>query len=131
MISVLVLRKVVNFLLAAGWLWLFHSLGWITFIATMPLWQIILLTALAAWVVEWVFDFLWNLFVVFTCGLGCFLAPVVMFVQGWIFLAGAAQLTQWFTINVDFWFTGLLMSIIFGLIRIPSVSMTTSTSTSS
>lgn len=47
-----VLQKITNFIIAAGWLWLFHSLGWITFIADMPIWQTILLTALVAWLVE-------------------------------------------------------------------------------
>jgi hypothetical protein len=123
-----VLKKVANLFIVAGWLWLFHSLGWITFIADMPLWQTLALTALVAWLVEWIFDMAYLLLVLVTLGLGCLLLPIVMFIQGWVFLVGAEAITHWFTINVDFWWLGFLMSVAIGLLRIPSATSTTSSS---
>jgi hypothetical protein len=125
-----VVKKVVNLFIAAGWMYLFHSLGWITFTVEMPLLQVVALTALVAWLVEWIFDFLYLTFLMATCGIGCVTMPIVMAVQGWIFLWGAAKITHWFTINEPLWGLGLLMSIAIGYVRIPSAATSTTSTTS-
>ena len=122
-----ILLKVVNLLIAAGWLWVFQSLEWITFTADHSLWEAIALTALVAWLVEVIFDIVYVTFVMVTCGFGCITLPLVMIGQGWLFLIAASRLTNWFDINVEFLWIGLLMSIALGLVRIPAASVSTST----
>jgi hypothetical protein len=121
-----ILMMLVNFVIAAGWLWAFHSLGWITFTAEMPLWQTVLLTALVALLVQTVAGWFYALFIMATCFLGCITLPVFLIAQGWVILWGVERLTHWYSIEVEFWWLGLLMSVAFGLIRIPDVSVSTS-----
>ncbi len=126
------LRFLGNLFIAAAWLFVFQSLGWITFhpTQTMEWWQLLLATALLTKLAEWIVDKIYFVITLGTCLIGgCLLAIPLMIAQGWIWLALTAHYTHWFTINVSFWWTGLLMSVAYGLVRIPSTSFTSSSFT--
>ncbi|MDD3002787.1 MAG: hypothetical protein PHS06_02870 [Candidatus Shapirobacteria bacterium] len=117
-----VLRVIGNLFINAGWLWVFSSLGWISFTVEIPLWQVFIMTALFAWLVEVIFDWLYLTFIFTTCFIGCLTLPIMMFIQGWIILWATSNLTHWFTINCSFFWIGLLMSIALGWVHIPRVN---------
>ncbi len=125
-----VLKKVANLFIAAGWLWVFQQLNWITLTTDMPLWQALTLTALVAWLIEVIIDWVYLTFILVTCGIGCITFPFALVLLGWMYLWGTAQVTHWFVVNVDFWWTGLLMSIAFGLVRIHSATNSSNSSSS-
>ena len=125
------LRFLSNLLIAAAWLFVFQALGWITFhpTQTMEWWQLLLATALLTKLAEWIVDVIYFAITVGTCLVGgCLLAIPLMVAQGWIWLTLTSYYTNWFTINVSFWWTGLLMSVAYGLVRIPSETSSTSSS---
>ena len=124
-----IVRFLGNIVIAGVWLYVFDRLGWITFTADgLEWWEALLIVAFITKVIEFVFDWIYLTFILATCGIGCITLPFVMLMQGWIWLLGASKLTGWFTINEPFLWIGLLMSIAYGMIRIPSVTSTTTTS---
>lgn len=118
-----VLRRLANLAIAAGWLWVFSSLGWISFTVDKPLWQILIVTAAIAWVIEVILDWLYEAFIFATCLIGCVMFPVFLFAQGWIILLGVSHLTNWYTINYKFFWIGFLMSIAFSWLRFHASSV--------
>ncbi len=125
-----VIRIVGNLFISAAWFWVFDTLGWISFGSlTIPFWQAFILSALVAWLIQSILDWVYVTFILVTCCLGCISVPIVMLVQGWILLWATSYVTHWFTINYPFFWIGLLMSIAFGLLRIPSTTSTTNKNT--
>ncbi len=117
-------RVIGNLFIGAFWLWVFSALGWITFKTDWPLWQTLALTALVCWLVQIVFDVVYYLFVVGSCFIGCFTIPIKMFLSGGIILWGTSILTHWFTVDWTSTLAVLVMTVAFGILRIPTVSVT-------
>jgi hypothetical protein len=116
-----VLQIVGNLFIASFWFWFFNILGWISFDVSIPLWKAFILSALVAWLAQTLFELVYMTFVMVTCCMGCITLPVAMIVQGWVVLWATSYATHWFTINHPFFWIGLLMSIAFGIIRIPDI----------
>jgi len=95
------LRFLFNLALAGFWLYVFNALEWLTFInhETLSFLEMVFIVAFVTKIVEYIVDWIFFLFVLFTCGIGVFLLPVIMLAQGWIWLKVAADLTSWFSIN--------------------------------
>lgn len=126
----ILLRFVVNMLIATLLLAGFDRLEWITVhsgVSQSDYWLTLVLIALASVVVSWFFFWAWMALSALTCGLGCLLAPVVAVCGGWVSLWGVAEYTPFLSINIDFWWLGLLMSLIYGLLRIPAPVQTSTT----
>lgn len=124
-------RYVLNLLISFGWLWAFNALGWITFHTERELWEAVAIVALITWLIQTLVGYVLAAFFVLTLGIGCLVLPVILVALGWVYLWGAATVTGLFTINAPFWWTGFLMSIAYGLVRIPDASASVSTSSSS
>lgn len=124
------LRFIANLVIAAVWLLIFDKIGWITFVAEMDPWLTLALTAVLTWGIMTLAGKAYGMFILGTCGLGCTVLPVYLFCIGWATLYATAYITHWYNINVNFWGWGLLMSLFFGLARIPDLNVRTTTTTS-
>lgn len=128
-----VFATIANFFIALAWLFVFQSLGWITFTADMPLWQGILVVAFLTWLVGWIIGWIYFIFIFLTCLVGCVTWPVYWAAYGFLVLLGAERITHLFMFapGNDVW-VYLLMSVAYGILRLPtSLPSFTSTSTSS
>jgi hypothetical protein len=115
-----IIRKILNLAIAALWLWVFSALEWITFTTDMTLLKTLVLTALVAWLAEVIIDYLYSIFIIGTLGLGCITLPFFAIGEGFLILWATSSISHWFTINYPFFWIGLLMSIAFGMLRIPA-----------
>ncbi len=127
-----IFATIVNFFVAMGWLWVFQSLGWISFSLDKPLWQNLVLAALLAWLVMTILGIVYTFFILATCLIGCVTLPIYYFAVGYLVLLGVEKITHIFTFNPsnDFWIF-LLMSIAFGIVKLPYLSTSSSSSSSS
>ncbi len=114
-------RFIVNIFIAIAWLYGFDRMGWITVHSSAhEYWLTLGLIALATVVVRLFLLWIMVAFSLMTCGFGFLLTPIIAIIGGWICLWGAAANTLFMSINVGFWWTGLIMSIVYGMIRVPT-----------
>ncbi len=123
--------KVLNLFIAGFWLWLFQKLEWITFDPKLGLIQAIFLTALLAWAAQTVFAHLVVIVGYLTCGLGCIAAIILAPLWSWIILSVLSNLTGLFVINIPILWQGVIMSVLFGFFRLPDVTASIKSSSSS
>lgn len=123
----LLFHYIANFCVSAFWLLAFRYFGGITIDAEMSIWWTIAIIVFVALVVEACLDILGVTLLKNVPLAGCLLVLLFYFAQGWLYLLGAQKITELFVLNVGFWsWGGFLMSVCFGLLRIPSVTLTTS-----
>lgn len=120
-----IFRVVINTLISAAIIWIADSIGWITLSTeSMPYWQAIILVAIIMNLVMMFTGWVYALFILGTCFIGCLLFPVYLTIFGWVAIWGTAHVApNLLTIQIPFWWHGLVLSIILGLVRIPDVNV--------
>jgi len=91
--------------------------------------QGVILISLLMNIVMWLMGVIYSLVILGTCGVGCLLLPFYLAGFGYLSLLGVAAVGKGLlTVNVPFWWQGLILSLVLGMVRIPTVSLKSSTS---
>ena len=123
------IRLLINFLLIAVVILIFRHFGWIDFlnppeiVNDQTLNDIILAGVIGflMFIIGEIAGVAFTIFAVMTCGIGCLLYPIFLFLLGYIKLIGTQLiLTNWFVYD-PIWWKVIIMSIVVGMVRIPSV----------
>lgn len=129
-----ILRFVANLGISMLWIYVFHSLGWITVngeSGTPDFWLTILSIAFVGMLVGVVFALLWIVSGFLTCGIMFLAYPAFYLVYGFVSLWGVAEYTDLMSINATDWWVWVLMGIAYGLIRLSAAPAVTYRYTSS
>lgn len=126
------LRIGINLIISVLWLAAFQWLGWVSFDSAMPFWQVAMIVAALAAVI----DVLMIVIRLVTLPVYLIIAACTMLIGVFVIEAGfayaslyfAGQWTHYFTITVPFWWQGLVMGLFYSLFKLRAPSESSSRS---